>query len=375
VAWSSATLDQPDKRQFGSLWTPERVVIPGELTIPAMHRPFKPAANFTLGNLQRIFKDISEDSTQYFVNVKFPFEPWSGDEGYLKVGVFKDQVKRTFEQETFSNFNNNEVTFEAPFDDFFSDVFPTLPEAGPVTAGPPFVDVDYKDDQDISAWYFMVDLPLTSFLNVIAGIRFERTKISIVNDPEEDATWLPPGASGPVTLNPGDADVTFEQDDVLPSIGLVLTPFEQLTLRASYTETVARQTFKELSPIQQQEFLGGDVFIGNPELQMSALKNYDLRLDYTPYPGSLISGSWFYKDIKRPIEFVQRNAGFTFTTPVNYPKGRLSGFEFEIRQDLGHFWKELAGLSIQANATIIDSEVTLPDSDGSHDHPRHGKRA
>jgi outer membrane receptor protein involved in Fe transport len=232
-----------------------------------------------------------------------------------------------------------------------------------VTAGPPFVDVDYKGDQDISAWYFMVDLPLTSFLNVIAGVRFERTKISIINDPEEDATWLPPGASGPVTLNPGDADVTFEQHDALPSIGFVLTPFEQLTLRGSYTETVARQTFKELSPIRQQDFLGGDVFIGNPELQMSALKNYDLRLDYTPYPGSLISGSWFYKDIKRPIEFVQQNAGFTFTRPVNYPEGKLRGFEFEIRQDLGHFWTELAGLSMQANATIIDSEVTLPDDE------------
>lgn len=245
VAWSSATLNQPDKRQFGSLWTPERIVIPGVLTIPATHRPFKPAANFTLGNLQRVFKEISEDSTQYFANVRVPFEQWSGDEGYLKVGVFKDQVKRTFGQETFSNFNNNDVTFEGPFDDLFSDIFPTLPAAGPATAGPPFVDVDYKGDQDISAWYFMVDLPLTSFLNVIAGVRFERTKISIINDPEEDATWLPPGASGPVTLNPGDADVTFEQHDALPSIGFVWTPFEQLTLRGSYTETVARQTFKE----------------------------------------------------------------------------------------------------------------------------------
>lgn len=77
----------------------------------------------------------------------------------------------------------------------------------------------------------------------------------------------------------------------------------------------------------------------------------------------MISGSWFYKDIKRPIEFVQQNAGFTFTRPVNYPKGKLRGFEFEFRQDLGHFWTELAGLSMQANATIIDSEVALPDDE------------
>jgi len=46
-----------------------------------------------------------------------------------------------------------------------------------------------------------------------------------------------------------------------------------------------RQTFKELSPIQQQDFLGGDVFIGNSCFEMSALENYDLRTDYTPYEG------------------------------------------------------------------------------------------
>ena len=370
VALSAATLDEPDKRQFGSFWRPgipERVFpfpgIPPAPPVPPTHFPFKPAANFTLGNLQRTFQYITEDSTQYAVNLKVSFEPWGGNAGYVKLGAFSDRVKRDFDQESFSNFNNNDVTFEGEFEEFFSEAFPTLPAAGAVTGGPPFVDVDYQGEQDLTAWYFMVDLPLTSFLNIIGGIRFENTRIRIINDPEPDATWLPLGASGPVTLNPGDADVSFEQDDLLPSIGFVLTPLKALTLRGSYTQTVARQTFKELSPIQQQEFLGGDVFIGNPDLMMSTLKNVDLRLDYTPYPGGLISASWFYKDIRDPIEYVQQNAGFTFTRPVNFPKGKLRGIELETRQDLGHFWDVLQGLSIQANATIIDAQVTLPEEE------------
>jgi outer membrane receptor protein involved in Fe transport len=93
---------------------------------------------------------------------------------------------------------------------------------------------------------------------------------------------------------------------------------------------------------------------------MSALKNYDLRLDYTPYEGGLFSMSYFWKDIKDPIEYVQRNAQFTYTSPTNYPEGELSGWEFELRQNLAHFSKRLEGLSIGANATFIDSEVTLP---------------
>ena len=45
----------------------------------------------------------------------------------------------------------------------------------------------------------------------------------------------------PTTLNPGDADVEFEQEDVLPAIQLVVEPLDWLTFRASYSETVARQ--------------------------------------------------------------------------------------------------------------------------------------
>jgi TonB-dependent receptor len=224
-------------------------------------------------------------------------------------------------------------------------------------------DVDYDGEQEISAWYTMLDLPLAENLNVIGGARFESTKIGIVNDPEAEATWFPPGAEAETELIPGDADVAFEQDDVLPSVGLVYEPIESLTLRASYSETVARQTFKELTPILQQEFLGGPTFIGNPELQMSSLENYDLRLDWVPYDGGLLSVSWFHKDITDPIEYVQRVETFTFTTARNYPEGRLGGYELEVRQALGHFVDSLDGLSVGANATFIDSQVTLPDDE------------
>jgi outer membrane receptor protein involved in Fe transport len=126
---------------------------------------------------------------------------------------------------------------------------------------------------------------------------------------------------------------------------------------------VARQTFKELTPIQQQEFLGGDVFIGNPYLEMSALENFDLRFDYTPKEGSFFSLSYFYKDIENPIEYVQQIADFAYTTPINYPKGVISGWEMEARQDIGKLAPRFAGLSLGANATFLQSEVTLPDSE------------
>lgn len=377
IALSSSDLDEPDERQFGSVWYPNSYD-PGnpEFGIPphtdnAYYGPFTTSSNILLGNLSRIWEEISEESRQYFMNLKFPFEQWSGDKGYVKLGGFYDQVDRTFDQDSFGNYRQ---TGEGPIpilegsweDDSYSEDFLDL--GGPtIKDGPPFVDVDYEGEQEISAWYYMADLPLWSFVNLIGGARYETTSLSIINDPEKDAKWVTTDENGNrlyTDLHPGDADVSFDQADVLPSLGFVLKPFKPITLRGSYSETVARPTFKELTPIQQQEFLGSDIFIGNPELQMSALQNYDLRLDYTPYNGELISVSWFYKHIEDPIEYVQDlvNA-FSFTTPLNFPKGKLSGFEFETRQQLGYFWDQMKGLSIGGNATFIDSEVTLPESE------------
>jgi hypothetical protein len=353
VALSSATSDQPDKRQFGTAWYAGRVV--GPIVLPAQHRAFKPSANFNLGNLQRIWQNIDEDAQEYSMNLKLPYAQWSGDEGYLKIGTFFDEVEREFDQDTFSNFGDNS-TFDGEYEDLWSRVFPSETNH-PITASE--FDVDYTGEQRIAAGYAMLELPLVSTWKIVGGARLEFTEIDVTNDPEEDAVWFPPGATAPVQLNPGDADVDFQQTDLLPSIGTEWKPFEDLTLRASYNETIARQTFKELTPVLQQEFLGGPIFIGNPDLEMSRLQNYDLRVDFVPNEGGLLSASWFRKDIDDPIEYVQRLAGFNFTTPINFPEGQIVGYELEVRQRLGHLWEPLENLSAGANATLIDSEVTL----------------
>ncbi len=361
VSQSAARRYQPDKRQFGSQWLARGFRQPTPPFdaggfINAVHQPFKPAANFTLGYLQRTWEDITEDSEQVSANFKFPFEQWEGIQGYAKVGLFRDKVVRNFDQDTFANFNDN-AEYEAEYRPNWTGIWPF--QTHPISDGPPRTDVDYRGNQDIEAYYAMIDLPVNDRINVIAGVRWESTELRTVNSPEEDAQYYPPGATAGVSLTPGAADVNFSQDDALPAFGIVYRPNDALTLRASYSETIARQVFKEITPILQSEFLGGPIFIGNPSLRMSAVENIDLRGDYVPYEGGLFSVSYFDKELLDPIEYVQRVAGFTFTTPVNYPDGKIQGWEFEVRQDLGQVWEPLRGLSIGGNATFIDSEVTL----------------
>ncbi len=377
VAHSTSELTEPDKRLFGALWKPGYVdVIPGYRgsppitnTVPAGYYQDKPPVSY-LGNLQRIWKKVTEMSDQYFLNLTLPFEQWTGDKGRLKTGLFSDQVDRTYDKDSFSNFSipgnpaiNPFTGPQLPWSELWTDRYPGSTNDIVYAAE---IDADYKGRQELHAFYGTAELPVASFLALIGGARYEATDLDItLVAPEAEVYWVKPGETGTSQLREGEADVDFHQVDILPSYGVQLTPLESLTFRASYSETVARQTFKELTPIQQMEYLGADVFIGNPELGMSALDNYDLRVDYAPYPGGLISLSWFMKDVENPIEYTQgyaANVG-TYITPVNYPGGRLSGYEIECRQQLGQFWDSLEGFAVGANATIIDSEVTLSDRD------------
>jgi outer membrane receptor protein involved in Fe transport len=353
VSLNTATNYEPDKRQFGSIWIPERNV--GGVIVPPTHLPFRPAATFSLGNLQRIWRSIDERSEQYAVNLKLPV----GDEGaHLKFGSFRDVTKRSFDQDTFSN-SGESGSFVGDFDQFWSRQFPF--ENHTILASEQ--DVDYRGSLEVSAWYAMLDVPLFDDLTLVGGVRFETTDLRVMNSPEREAFWFPPGAAAPVTLNPGDGDVDLHSYDVLPAIALEYRPYDDLTFRAAYTQTIARQTFKEVTPILQQEFLGGPIFIGNPDLGLASLQNYDLRVDWTPYEGGLVSASWFKKDIEDPIEYVQRIVSFNFTTAVNYPHGQIDGFEFEARQDLGVLADSLEGFSVGANATLIHSIVRLTDAE------------
>lgn len=355
-AHSEAALDQPDKRVFRTQWTPGRS-IPGIGDFPAVHSGYDPSGSGN-GFAQRLWKDISEQSNQVALDGKLPFQQWSDREGYLKLGFFQDNTSREFDQESFYYDPESEpTTFEGSWESFWSNAYAAEGHA----IFPSDQDVDYDGEQQITAWYYMADLPLTSFLKVTGGIRHESTDLEITNHPESgNAQYLPPGGTGWTRFGP-EADVSFSQDDALPSIGLEVVPIKPVKVRGSYSQTVARQTFKELSPVMQMEYLGADIFVGNPLLKMSSLHNYDVRVDYEPFSGSLISASWFHKDIKDPIEYVQAfQASLYYTTPVNYPEGSLEGYELEIRLALGKLWSPLEGLSAGANATFIDSQVTLP---------------
>ena len=101
--------------------------------------------------------------------LRFPFEQWSEKEGYLQAGWFDDDLDRSFDQDSFSNFADVGAQFEGDFDEPWSEVFPFEDHAILES----LEDVDYEGEQDITSWYTMLDLPLSKPLTVIGGLRFE----------------------------------------------------------------------------------------------------------------------------------------------------------------------------------------------------------
>lgn len=357
--------------------------VPGVVTnqLPGKYRGL---AGEQLGSFQQIWKKVVEDSDQFAFNYNWDFDNWTSKEGFFKVGVFQDHVDRDYFIQTLSN-KNKEVTpakvvFDGEWTDDVGDLFVAAPPRShnklpdPIPNSTVFsskLDVGYDGVQELDAWYYMAKFPVFDFLSVQGGVRHEEFTIQTFLKPDDDAVTRivkENGAPGEINrIDPADPSKGYEEDadysrvDDLPSLGFDITPLEQITFRANWAQTVARQQFKELVPIIQREYAGAPAFVGNPDLRSSPVDNLDFRLDYNPYPGGLVSGSVFFKDIADPIEYYQGadGAGNLYTFTTNYNSATVQGWEFEIRQDLGRFADFLEGMSVGGNYTSINGELDV----------------
>ena len=155
----------------------------------------------------------------------------------------------------------------------------------------------------------------------------------------------------------------------LPSAGFAYRPeqIEGLALRGAWSQTVARPSFREMGFYVTVEPGQDDLIVGNPQLKLSDVESYDLRLEYMWGEGDLASVGGFYKTVDDPIEsLVIRNPIDGSTSPqalyrtfFNNPnRARLAGVETELRKNLGFLGFDFAQyFTIGGNFTYIDAKV------------------
>ncbi|MCO6359337.1 TonB-dependent receptor domain-containing protein [Roseivirga pacifica] len=163
-----------------------------------------------------------------------------------------------------------------------------------------------------------------------------------------------------------DNDIVLDDLNFFPSVNFIYALQERQNLRASYSKTIARPSFKELSfaqildPVSNRIFNGGlfaiDDWDGN--LQATHIDNFDIRWELFMNRGQNLSFSAFYKSFKDPIELVLLPQAQTNTElqPRNVGDGRLYGIEMEFKKSLDFISDQF---SLYGNFTFVESAIDM----------------
>jgi TonB-dependent receptor len=209
----------------------------------------------------------------------------------------------------------------------------------------------YKADNFLTAGYLMANLPIKKW-DINLGVRVENNtqRLRYFNE----------------------ANTYFKNNktllSVLPSINAGYTLADKHVLRGSYSRTVNRPEFRELSENLFYDFKLNANILGNPNLETGTIDNFDFRYEFYPTKSELISIGGFYKKFKNPIEnkiFIAEQRTFSLT---NADSAYNYGFEIEAKKSFQN-WINLP-ISANLNFAYIVSEIDFGNQQLAQDSKR-----
>ena len=123
-------------------------------------------------------------------------------------------------------------------------------------------------------------------------------------------------------------------DNIYPNLNIKFAPNEDSNIRLAASRTITLPEFKEIAPFEYVSQTG-QVTRGNPDLNASTNLNFDLKYEFFPSSGQLISLTGFYKRIDDPINRVQdRGSAGVFSYFNAGERANIYGLELETRMDV-----------------------------------------
>ncbi len=218
---------------------------------------------------------------------------------------------------------------------------------------------NYKGNNTMGAAYLAATLPIGK-LSIYAGLRYEYDKMELVTNTRDDRE------------SPFSHFYTY--NDLFPSFNATWKFNDSHQLRFSYGKTVNRPEFREVSPSVFYDFdLAADVK-GNTDLTPCYVQNFDIRYEFYPSKGEMISVALFYKYFDSPIEWTYTLAGGNrlIYSYMNADKANTYGVELDIKKDLSFIG--LRGLSWSFNGALIKSRVDFSQQTTQENHrPMQGQ--
>ena len=292
----------------------------------------------------RQFNDLLDNTIETSGNWSTLFEQWDGLASQVKFGSSYLDRDRDFlsRRLRFTPRNAAGVDLSAPAEQIFA----------PANIGGAFELREetrgtdrYDAAQSVGAFYGMVDLPLSARTRLVTGARVEQFS--------QQVETLDPFAG---TLDQQTSDVltaSLDETNLFPSVNFVYAATPGQNVRIGYSQTVNRPEFREVSPFEFTDVVGGRAVVGNPNLRQSLIQNFDARWEWFPGAEEVVSASFFFKRFDDPIERIVEPTAQLRTSFTNAETAQNAGLELEVRSLLGPF------VLIGANYTYVDSEVTL----------------
>lgn len=351
LSYSLAQNSQPDfrrlrfsKSEFADANAPLEVEIPN--------------SGFTTQGLGsaagRFFSDLSEHFWVGKFNLRLP-----DDLKNVKVGALISDKQRQFSSRSFTYVQSANSTL-----DYHLLTYSPLPHEVPDVTQL-FADSNFRSDglglsedsrlrdsysasESLYSAYGMADLPFTLFgiaSRVVGGARIEHSVNTLASYNDSDV---------PV-------DVNLSITDVLPSINIVLTPWENVNVRLGATRTLSRPAFREFAPFTFFDFQTQGSVRGNPEITRTIVQNFDSRLEWFIGADEVVSASAFYKKLDHALESTIEPASSELIRSYRNSSepATIYGVEFEVQKNLGFVAGFLKHFSINANAAFMHSSVKV----------------
>ncbi len=156
--------------------------------------------------------------------------------------------------------------------------------------------------------------------------------------------------------------INTEKWDFLPSVNLTYSLSNKSQFRVSASQTVARPEFREIAPFQFFDYEQIWGISGETELKRTSIINGDLRYEYYPKSGELLSVGLLAKKFDNPIELRMdpgSNGDRWLFNYANADEAILYGVEVEVRKGLDFISEKLRDITFIGNFTLLDSKVTL----------------
>lgn len=197
---------------------------------------------------------------------------------------------------------------------------------------------DYKANALMNAGYMLMENRFSHKLKATWGLRLERyhQKLTAQNK----------------------APIDVSNTDLLPSFLVTYAVSTRTNLRLSGSRAVNRPEFRELASYATYDYDNNWSVTGNPGLKRAQNTNGDLRFEFFPQAGEILSASIFYKYFTDPIERTNKgNDNFGYE---NADHSYVYGAEIEVRKKLDFTGSGfLSHLTMYANAAYIKGGVRL----------------